>query len=67
MRHKTELRKGLKTVNIEGTAPLGTPITADGKPVGTLLTQSGNRALAYLRFDRIRDEMQADQATITPE
>ena len=30
MKHKTELRKGLQVVSIEGEAPVGTEITADG-------------------------------------
>ncbi|MGY3437998.1 MULTISPECIES: CAF17-like 4Fe-4S cluster assembly/insertion protein YgfZ [unclassified Marinovum] len=65
MKHKTELRKGLARVTIEGTAPLGTEITANGKPVGVLGTQAGNAALAYLRFDRAGDEMQAGSARVS--
>ena len=52
MRHKTELRKGLVTVRIDGAAPVGTPITAGGKSIGTLYTQAGDKAIAWLRFDR---------------
>ncbi len=65
MKHKTELRKGLATVAIDGAAPVGTPITADGKTAGTLYTQSGNRGIAYLRFDRAEGVMQAGDATVT--
>ena len=66
MKHKTELRKGLQVVAIEGTAPAGSEITADGKPVGTLFTQSGSQAIAYLRYDRAKDkQMQAGEARIT--
>ena len=65
MKHKTELRKGFVTVEIEGTAPVSTEITANGKPAGTLFTQSGNRAIAYLRFDRASGPMQAGSATVT--
>ena len=65
MKHKTELRKGLATVEIDGSAPIGTEITADGKPAGTLYTQSGGRAIAYLRFDRATGPMQAGGATVT--
>ncbi|WP_138934862.1 YgfZ/GcvT domain-containing protein [Roseovarius arcticus] len=65
MKHKTELRKGLATVAIDGAAPVGTPITADGKPAGTLYTQSGNRGIAYLRLDRAEGAMQAGNATVT--
>ncbi|KAG1713629.1 putative transferase caf-17, mitochondrial [Nymphon striatum] len=62
MKHKTELRKGLTQVTITGSAPVGSDITADGKPAGTLFTQSGGRALAYLRFDRATGDMKAGDA-----
>lgn len=65
MKHKTELRKGLARVTIDGTATPGTPITAEGKPVGTLHTVAGSQGLAYLRFDRAKGNMEAGQATIT--
>lgn len=64
MKHKTELRKGLTRVRITGDAPFGTEITADGKPAGTLLTRSGDRALAYLRLDRATGPMQAGAALV---
>ncbi|SEO35410.1 hypothetical protein SAMN04490248_10491 [Salinihabitans flavidus] len=65
MKHKTELRKGLTTVEIEGAAPVGTAITTeDGKPAGTLYTQSGGKALAYLRFDRAKGPLSAGEATV---
>ncbi len=54
MKHKTELKKGLATVFVAGTAPAGTPILSDGRPAGTLFTQSGERGIAFLRFDRAR-------------
>lgn len=65
MKHKTELRKGLRRVEVAGAAPVGTEITADGKPVGTLFTQSGGKGIAYLRFDRAKGEMQAGDARVT--
>ncbi|MGB3243285.1 MAG: folate-binding protein [Sulfitobacter sp.] len=65
MKHKTELRKGLTQVNVDGQAPVGTEISANGKAVGTLLTQAGDKALAYLRFDRAKGEMQAGDAIVT--
>lgn len=64
MKHKTELRKGLARVRVTGPADYGTEITADGKPVGTLLTRAGDRALAYLRLDRATGPMQAGDATV---
>ncbi|WP_288947642.1 folate-binding protein [uncultured Paracoccus sp.] len=67
MKHKTELRKGLVTVGIEGAAPVGTPILmADGREAGTLYTQSGNRAIAYMRFDRMGEGLTAGDARILP-
>ena len=64
MKHKTELRKGLRRVEIKGEAPVGTPITREGKPLGTLFTQSGDRALAYLRLDRAGEGMVAGPASV---
>ena len=37
MHHKTELRKGLTTVQIDGHAPVGTEIVADGKSRGQII------------------------------
>ena len=64
MKHKTELRKGLVTVDVEGAAPPGTEIDAGGKPAGTLFTQSGGRGIAYVRFQRAGAEMTAGTAKI---
>ena len=65
MKHKTELRKGLATVEVDGTAPVGTGILADGKPAGVLYTQSGGRGIAYLRFDRAEGPMTAGPARLS--
>jgi len=65
MKHKTELRKGLAPVEVEGSAPVGTPLlTAEGKEAGTLYTQSGGRGIAYLRFDRAAGALAAGEATV---
>ncbi len=64
MKHKTELRKGLATVQVEGAAPPGTDILADGKAVGRLYTQADGQGIAYLRFDRAQGEMQAGPARL---
>ncbi len=64
MKHKTELRKGLTVVAIEGAAPVGTPILAEGRDVGRLFTQSGTRALAHLRLDQAQGDMRAGAARI---
>ena len=65
MKHKTELKKGFVTVTITGAAPVGTEITSSGKPAGTLFTQAGGHAIAYLRFDRAKGDLQAASAILT--
>ncbi|MBI1172101.1 folate-binding protein [bacterium] len=65
MKHKTELRKGLALVAVEGAAPPGTPILTEGREVGRLFTQSGGRAIAYLRLDKAAGEMTAGTARVT--
>jgi folate-binding protein YgfZ len=65
MKHKTDLRKGLVRVVIEGAAPVGTEIVGtDGKPAGTIFTQSGGFAIAHLRLDRSRGILRASQARL---
>lgn len=64
MKHKTELRKGLRRVRVEGQAPVGSEITANGKSTGTLFTQSGGWGIAYLRFDRATEGMTAEGAAV---
>lgn len=67
MKHKTELKKGLVTLGIEGAAPVGTPILLpDGREAGTLFTQSGGRAIAHMRFDRMVEGLVAGDARIRP-
>lgn len=65
MKHKTELRKGLALVAVEGAAPVGTPILAEGREVGRLFTQSGGHAIAHLRLDKAEGEMWAGEARVT--
>ena len=65
MKHKTELRKGLVTVAVTGSAPIGTPILAGEKEAGTLFTQAGGKAIAYLRFDRATGPMTAAAAQLS--
>lgn len=64
MKHKTELKKGFVTVEVEGAAPVGTEILAGDKPAGTLYTQTGGKGIAYLRFDRAKGPMQAGDAHV---
>jgi folate-binding protein YgfZ len=65
MKHKTELRKGLVRVNVDGPAEAGTEITAQGKTAGILHSRSGDSAIAWLRLDRATGPMQAGAATVT--
>ncbi|SLN37761.1 putative global regulator [Aquimixticola soesokkakensis] len=67
MKHKTELRKGLRRVALTGHAPIGTPLLNDsGKEAGTLYSQADGHAIAYLRFDRATGPLRAGDAVITP-
>jgi folate-binding protein YgfZ len=52
MKHKTALKKGLARLNLTGAASPGDRITtADGREAGYVGTVSGDRALAWLRYD----------------
>jgi len=65
MKHKAELKKGLASVEVDGTAAPGTAIFShDGKPAGTLFSQANGRGIAYLRFDRATGYMTAGEATV---
>ena len=64
MKHKTELRKGLARVAVDGSAPIGTPIMAGEKQAGVLFTQSGGFGIAYLRFDWAHGDMTAGDAKV---
>jgi folate-binding protein YgfZ len=59
MKHKTELRKGLAKVALDGVVPVGTEVIAEGKPAGNVYTQAGGQGIAYLRFDRATGPMEA--------
>lgn len=65
MKHKTELRKGLARVAVEGAAPSGTEILAGDRAAGTLYTQAQGQGIAYLRFDRAGADMTAGDATVS--
>lgn len=65
MKHKTELRKGLARVAVDGDVEPGTEIMADGKPAGVLHSRAGDQGLAYLRFDRAKGDLKAGDANIT--
>ncbi len=64
MKHKTELRKRLVRVRVDGRTEPGTAVTADGKPAGTLFTQTDRWGLAHLRLDRAKGELLAGGARL---
>jgi tRNA-modifying protein YgfZ len=65
MKHKTELRKGLVRVRLQGSAAAGAEITTeDGKAVGVLFTQRGDQAIAHLRLERAQGQLSAGQARL---
>lgn len=64
MHHKTELKKGLTTITLDQAVPFGTPIMVADREAGQVLTQSGQTAIAYLRFDRAQPVMQAGPARV---
>ena len=67
MRHKTELKKGLVSVAVQGAAPVGTGLsTPEGKPAGTLYSQADGRGIAYLRHDRALPGLIAGEARVDP-
>ena len=65
MKHKTELRKGLAQIHVDGPAGPGTNITAGDKVVGHITSRAGDAALAYLRFDRAKGPLAAGDAKVT--
>lgn len=64
MKHKTELRKGLVRVLVEGDAAPGTTVLAGEREVGRLFTTAGGRGIAHLRLDRAEGAMQAGAAVV---
>ncbi|MDB9816194.1 folate-binding protein [Amylibacter sp.] len=64
MKHKTELKKGFVTVEISEVVPVGTTIMSNQKVAGIVFTQSKGKAIAYLRFDRVSNNMKANTADI---
>ena len=65
MKHKAKLSKGLTTVEVEGDAPFGAEVLSGGRKLGSLFTRSGNRAIAFLRFDRLgREPLHAGDSVI---
>lgn len=64
MKHKTELKKRLVRVRVEGEAAPGTLVTAAGKLAGTLFSHARGRGLAHLRIDRATGLLEAGEARV---
>jgi len=53
-KHRATIRNRIYPVAFEGAAPSnGTPVTLDGKAIGTMRSTSGNRGLARLRVESV--------------
>lgn len=60
MQHRGTARRRFLVATATATLPApGTAVTVGGRPVGTLGSVAGNRALALVRIDRIREAMDA--------
>jgi tRNA-modifying protein YgfZ len=58
MEHRGTARTRVVPVTLSGVAPpLGSGVTADGKPVGVMGSSAGTRALATLRLDRVGEAL----------
>ncbi len=60
MQHRGTARRRILTVSGDGALPApGTPLEADGKPVGALGSVDGTSGLALARIDRVKSAMDA--------
>jgi folate-binding protein YgfZ len=56
MKHRATARRRMIIADVDGALPsAGTPITANGKEIGTMATGAGSRALALVRLDRWKE------------
>ena len=65
MKHKTELRKGLVRLVSDADIPENTDVVSNGKVIGRTHTSAGKRALAYLRYDRVDDDISVNDIPVT--
>lgn len=57
MQHRGTARRRFVVVQAEALPEAGTPLTADGKPLGTLGSSAGGQGLAIVRLDRAKDAL----------
>lgn len=60
MQHRGTARRRVLMVSGGSLPPSGATVLAGGKPIGTLGSTSGERGLAILRIDRVKDALDAD-------
>ena len=65
MKHKTELRKGLVRLVADADIPENADVMSNGKVIGRTHTSAGNRALAYLRYDRADGDISVNDIPVT--
>jgi folate-binding protein YgfZ len=60
------VKRRLVPVRIDGTAPApGTPITRDGREVGTMRSANGKHGMALLRLEALEDTLTSGTASVT--
>ncbi len=64
MKHKTELKKGLARLILSGPVSTGADVLSGERKAGTIHTVAGARALAFMRFDRVGEDMTADGVSV---
>ncbi len=59
MKHRGTARRRIVIGHGSDLPPAGTPVTAGGKPIGTLASSSGGTGLVLVRLDRAKEAMDA--------
>ena len=65
MKHKTKLRKGLARIRVSKEVDLHTPVFDGNKKIGFVGTQSGDKALAYIRYESLNEKLTAADAIVS--
>lgn len=68
MDSRGKIAKQLVQLDTQGEMPVGTAVTANGKPAGTITTSAGNRALAYVKTSILEKQiaLTANEMPIVP-
>ncbi|MBS9719950.1 folate-binding protein YgfZ [Tianweitania sp. BSSL-BM11] len=68
MQHRGTARRRVLIADSEASLPAsGTPITADGRPIGTMGSSSGGRGLALVRIDKVKNAVDRDVPVLAGE